>query len=341
MTLWPTFNRKASFPQVKLLKEYKHTSPLVSCRIDPTGQYAFMGAQDNTIQRLDLATGEKSPFAGHKSWVRALAFREGAAGTAFFSGGYDGQVLTWECAAAAPNPFRSTPAHKGWVRALAVSPDGDLLASCGNDNLVKTWGTGDGKLLKEFTGHTSHVYNVAFHPTKPFLVSGDHRGILKQWDLATGSLVRDLDAAVLHKYDESFRAHIGGVRSMAFNADGSLLACAGITDVTNAFAGVGKPVIALFDWETGKQKHLLRPKEEFQGTMWGVDFLADGTIVGAAGGSGGTLWLWQPDQPQAFFTFKLPNNVRDLAVHPDGKTLAIAFADGTLRTYAIAVKAPA
>ena len=32
---------------------------------------------------------------------------------------------------------------------------------------------------------------------------------------------------------------------MAFNRDGSLLACAGITDVTNAFAGVGKPAVAL------------------------------------------------------------------------------------------------
>ena len=47
------------------------------------------------------------------------------------------------------------------------------------------------------------------------------KGVVKHWDLAQGTLARDLDAAVLHKYDNTFLVDIGGVRSMAFNAEGN------------------------------------------------------------------------------------------------------------------------
>jgi hypothetical protein len=120
---------------------------------------------------------------------------------------------------------------------------------------------------------------------------------------------------------------------MAFSADGALLACAGITDVTNAFAGIGKPAMVLFDWANGKQKFLLRPRENFQGTMWGVVQFPTGLIAGCAGGNGGMLWYWKPDAAADVFALKLPNNARDLDLHPDGRRLALAFADGALRVY--------
>ena len=195
--------------------------------------------------------------------------------------------------------------------------------------------------MRELAGHDCHVYDVAFHPDGKHLVSADLKGVLKQWDVETGSPVRDLDARVLHKYDPSFRADHGGIRGMAFNAAGTLLACCGITDVSNAFAGVGKPLTVLFDWPTGKQKQLLVPKENFQGTGWGVGFHRDGFVVGAGGGNGGALWFWKPEQPQAFFTLKLPTNARDLSLHPDGERLAVAFADGAVRVYSMLSKAVA
>src|SRR6185295_1815301 len=102
-------------------------------------------------------------------------------------------------------------------------------------------------------------------------------------------------AKILHKYDASFMADIGGVRSMAFSADGALLACAGIPNVSNAFAGVGNPMIVLFDWASGKTKLQFKPKEAFQGTMWGVGCPQQGYVLGTGGGNGGALWFWKPD----------------------------------------------
>jgi WD40 repeat protein len=317
---------------VKLAKELKHTSPLVGCRIDPSGTFVFAGAQDNAVVRWDLASGKKAALAGHKSWVRALAFEP--ASKTLYSGDWTGRVLAWPLADEKPAPKWDIDAHgRRWVRALAVSPDGKLLASVGNDRRVCLWSAADGKPVRAWEGHDSHVYNVAFHPGGKSLVSADLKGVVKEWDVKDGKLVRQLDAGVLYKYDGTFRADIGGVRGMAFSPDGALLACSGITDVANAFAGVGKPLVVLFDWKGGKRKHLLRPKANFQGTAWGVAFHPDGFVIGVGGGNGGELWFWKPDTGENFHTFKLPNNARDLSLHPDGRRLAVAFYDGGVRVY--------
>lgn len=325
--------------QTKQAQELKHGSPLIGCRFDPSGRFVLASSQDNLLVRWELATSKKTELTGHKSWVRALAFQ--SADKLLFSGDYTGKVLVWNAEVDTPAPLRTIEAHRGWCRALAVSPDGKTLASCGNDRLVKLWSIADGKLLNQMQGHENHVYNVVFHPNGQRLVSADLKGVVKEWDLtAQGGprSIRDLDAAVLYKYDPTFMAEHGGIRSMAFSRDASMLACAGITNVSNAFAGIGNPAVVLFDWATGKRKQLLIAKEAFQGTMWGVVCHPDGFIAGAAGGNGGALFYWKPDQPQSFFTLKLANNARDLDLHPDGKRLAIPFFDGGLRVYDMSAK---
>lgn len=319
------------------VQELKHGSPLIGCRLDPSGKFVFAGAQDNTIQRWELANGKKTTFSAHKSWVRAIAFHPTS--NLMYSGGYEGKLIAWSVDSAAPSPTWARDAHKGWLRALAVSPDGKLLASCGNDLMIRLWSTADGKLLHELPGHASHVYNVAFHPVQPILVSADLKGVIRRWDLHRMKSAGDLDASVLYKFDTGFQADIGGVRSLAFSPNGTLLACAGITEVSNAFAGVGKPLLVLFDWLAGKAKLNLVPKEAFQGTAWGVICHPKGFIAGVGGGNGGMLWFWNPDQAQAFHAVKLPQNARDLDLHRDGRRLAVAFADGTLRIYAMSAKA--
>jgi WD40 repeat protein len=322
--------------QTRPVQELKHTSPLLGCRFDPSGEYVFAGAQDSSVQRWHLASGKKTSLTGLRSWCRALGF--GAADKRLFTGAYDGRLIAWPVEGDAPAPLWAVQAHKGWLRALAVSPDAQTVATCGNDHLVCLWRALDGKPVRELAGHSCHVYNVAFHPDGRHLLSADLKGEVKVWDLTSGAAVRSLDAKVLWKYDPNFMADHGGVRSMAVSGDGALVACAGITDVSNAFAGVGKPAIVLFEWESGKQRFLLRPRENFQGTAWGVGFHPAGYVIGVGGGNGGALWFWKPDAAADVFALKFPNNARDLDLHPDGKRLAVAFADGAVRLYDISPK---
>jgi WD40 repeat protein len=347
-------------------REFKHTSPLVGCRFDPSGRFLFVTAQDNSVQRFDLLTGAKTPLPGHAGWARGLAFvpsgapdpaaveraaaRMTAAGGvlgpaatgfpapaaapfALISADYHGKLIWWDGAAPAPRPVRTVEAHAGWCRSVVVSPDGRTAASCGNDGLVKLWDAATGAARRTLPGHAGHVYNVAFHPSGTRLVSADLQGVVKDWDVTTGACVRDLDARVLHKYDPTFRADIGGARGMAVAPDGRV-AVAGITNVSNAFAGVGNPLVVVFDWADGKPK-ALKPKDAFQGTAWGVGFLADGTVIAGGGGNGGRVWFWAGDDPASSHTLTVPANARDLAVHPAGDRFAVACASGSAFVYTL------
>lgn len=349
--------------KARLQAELKHGRPLIGCRFDPSGRYVFASAEDDSLQRFDLLTGQKMAFEGHKSWVRGLAFvpsksaavvpstalsagaLAGASSTvrkpapfAVISGDYHGKLLWWNGIDDSPKPTKTVAAHDGWIRAVAVSPDGATVASCGNDGLVKLW-SADGRAIRTLAGHASHVYNVAFHPDGKRLVSADLKGTIKDWDIAGGTVVRELDAKVLHKYDSGFAADIGGIRGIAFNPAGTQLACIGITDVSNAFAGVGNPLVVRFDWAEGKPSQL-KPKEAFQGTGWAVGIRADVTVIGAGGGGQGRIWFWNAADGANVHTVSVPANARDMAVHPDGASLAIAGANGMCYLYTLTAATP-
>jgi len=343
---------KADATAVRLVQTIAHDRPLLTCRFDPGGDFIFAGAEDNNFHRWDLFSGESVHAKGHKSWVGTLALltagEQAASGQVvtgpivtgpIVTGGHEGKLVWWNALDAAPAPVRTIDAHKGYVRAVAVSPDGALVATGGNDAMVRVWSSADGTLVKELSGHARHVYNVAFHPSGRQLVSGDLMGVLKQWEVGSWNLVRDLDAKLLSKYDPTFKADVGGIRGIDFSPDGKSLAVAGITEVSNAFAGLGVPAVLLFDWESGKQVKVLKPKENIQGSVWGVRFHpAGGFLIGAGGGGAGAMWFWKPDDEKSFHTIALPSVAYDLVLHPDGLRLAVPLFDKTIRIYDLAPK---
>jgi WD40 repeat protein len=318
-------------------QQLAHTSPVLSCRFDPRGRFVFAGAEDNTVQRWDLASAAKTPLTAHDSWVKSLAFS--ADGETLVTGGYDGRLVWWPATAEKPAASRKIDAHAGWVRGLSVGGEGKLLASCGNDKLVKLWNLSDGALVREFPGHDSHVYSVLFHPSGQFILSGDLKGVINQWETATGKLVRTFDAKALHSYNGGQQVDFGGVRGLALSPDGKHLAAGGLFNASNPLGAVHDPVVLLFEWETQKlvQTHIA---EGFKGAAWRVLYLPDGTLTAVCGGStGGAISFWKPDQNKELFRAPLPNLARDFDLHPDGVQLAVAHFDRHVRLCKMAAKA--
>ncbi len=320
-------------------KELKIGSPLISCRYEPKGRFIFAGAQDYHMWRWEPATGKKVQLKGADAWVRAIGFSKD--GQTMLTGGYDGRLLWWPVSGnEGDKPTRAVDAHHGWIKAVAVSPDGKLIATSGNDRLIKLWNFADGKPVRTLTGHERRVYNIAFHPDGTHLVSSDLKCNIFDWEIATGKLARKLKAEKMHSYDKVFKADIGGARSMLFTADGAKLAIGGITNVTNAFAGVGNPAVVILDWKTGKNLMQHLAKETFRGVAWGLALLSNGTIIAGAGGSsGGQIYFWKPDGKNEFHKLKMKDTCRDLHLAPDQTHFVTAHYDGHLRICKMAEKA--
>jgi WD40 repeat protein len=327
-----------------ITRELKHGKPLVSCRFDPTGRYVFAGAEDDSIQRWDLKTepADVKPvaFAAHDGWVFALAVSHD--GKILLSGGTDGKLIWWRAddEAKAPKLLRIVAAHHGWIRSVAISPDHKQVATCGNDRKVRLWSLVDGKPVLDLPGHSKPVYRVLYTPDGKHLISADLMGLIIQWDVRTGKEARRLDASKLHLYEAGQGVDYGGVRDLSLSRDGIYLACSGLINASNPLGAVSNPAVLVIDWKTGPMKTLQHPKEDVKGVAWGVRFHPDGFIVAASGGtSGGFLWFLRPDQENEFFKLRMPNNARDLDVHPDGTQLATAHHDGVVRVSAMRAKA--
>lgn len=71
--------------------------------------------------------------------------------------------------------------HRDGVYAIALSPDGQTIASGSADKTIKLWHLSTGELLGTFTGHTHTVTAVAFTASGEMLVSGSLDKTIKIW----------------------------------------------------------------------------------------------------------------------------------------------------------------
>jgi WD40 repeat protein len=72
------------------------------------------------------------------------------------------------------------------VRSVAFSPDGQILASGGDDNKITLWDVATGQERAILQEHRHLVWSVAFSPDGRILASGSGIGdsTIKLWDVS-------------------------------------------------------------------------------------------------------------------------------------------------------------
>jgi len=320
----------------ELLKKYEPkdagviaAEPQVSAaRYSPCGKVLVAGGYDAHVRRWNVepaaagetpAPRELAPLTGHHAWVEGVAFR--ADGELLFTADSWGMLCCWAgyTTEAPAQKWKHDQAHDGWIRALAVNPDGKLLASCAADKFVRVWNADNGTGQHEIKLENGPL-TLRFAPDGTLLV-GDERGIISQLKL-DGTLVRKFDASSL--YALSRLQDVGGVFAMATDKEGKLLAAGGTTP-KNGGTVVGIPTLLVFDIATGEQKHKASLGSDNDCYVADLHLHDEGfvsLITFGTPGQGQLLYL-MPGDDKPFFTKKL-TNPHSLAWHPDGKRMAIA-----------------
>ena len=104
----------------------------------------------------------------------------------------------------------------GWVNSIALSPDGQRIASALHDHTIHVWDAATGEVVAgPFPGHTDSVRSVAFSLDCQRIATGSSDRTIRVWDAVTGEVVAS-----------PFTGHTSWINSVAFSPDGERIALA-------------------------------------------------------------------------------------------------------------------
>jgi eukaryotic-like serine/threonine-protein kinase len=186
----------------QFVAEVRHPSGAVgSVALSPDGATVLTGGYDGRVRLWDAATGV--PRGGPMrhappSWVHGVAFSPDGRWLVSASGDYDTHGNAWEKArekaavaglwdAASGQLLVELRGHVREVIAVAVSPDGQVIATASRDRTARLWDR-SGKSVGAPLRHHDWVTSVAFSPDGRTLLTASNDRYARLWEIATGEL---------------------------------------------------------------------------------------------------------------------------------------------------------
>lgn len=198
-------------------------------------------------------------------------------------------------AAYAPGTSRLLAGHTNRVRGVAVSTDGRVSVSGGEDGQVILWDLRTGKALRTLKDSGAQVTGVALSPQADTAAAATENNVLV-WDLNTGALLKTLSG------------HSASVLAVAYSPDG-----------TQLLSGSDDTTVILWDLASGRPSTTLRGHS---GAVQAVAFSPEGTSA-VSGAVDKTIIVWdlQTGKPQLDPLVGHTDTVTTVAWSPDSRSI--------------------
>jgi WD40 repeat protein len=163
------------------------------------------------------------------------------------------------------------------VAAVAISPDGKVLTTGGNDRVIRRWDLATGEPIRDPKTRGGSTFEVQFSPKGEILATGNDKSLFL-WEAATGRMIREL------------KGHTGDILSARFAPDGKTLISAskdGTVRIWNTDTGEEIQMIS-------EHKALLKPNPKRDPEIYHADGIALGpdgkTLALSRGDLGVRVW---------------------------------------------------
>lgn len=262
--------------------------PVLSVAFSPDGGTVAAGSDEGKVWLWKLSDPSHPSQLDHGGRVFSVAYSPDGKFLASGSGDTgDTNVKIWDLQgdpkpAVRTLPFTRTDEMKtapaggqvpsnNYIRALAFSPDGKLLATGSADKLIRLWqvqGTSSSPDLT-LAGHTGIVYTVAFSPDGKLLASGSNDMTVRLWSLPDGK-----------PFGKPLSDQTASITGVAFSPDGRVLASGSSDGTVNV-------------WRLDDGSKLADLKEPSDKTT-SVAFAPDGSVLvsGSGAANDGKIRVW-------------------------------------------------
>ncbi len=275
------------------------------------------GGEDTHVHLWDADRGARvAVLAAHQHPIRALACLsdvriggQGAGAAWLATADESGVIYLWDLHTLRP--------HHHWqedrtvIRALSFSATGALLASAGDNGLVRIWEPLQGRLLQTIQAHARAVATATFSAQSPsLLATNGYDRLIRLWNATNGQALQ-----VLHGYRN--KAYVAHFQPPA----GKLLA-----------TGHADGMVRLWQFDAGTPR-LQRQLVGHSSNVFTLAFSPEGARL-ASGSNDGTILLWDSTTGQQLRTLSgHSQDIYSVAFSPDGQLLVSTSPDQTIRLW--------
>ena len=300
------------------------TSAFDTADEDQVTSYSKNRKLDFTARLWNVSDGRcLRVFAGHTKSVVGLAIS--ADGSRIVTGSDDSSAKLWD--AENGKCLLTLTGHEHGIGSVAIAPDGNTILTGSGDHTARLWDAKSGRCLQVLTGHEGPIYSVAFSPDGQRVLTGSPDRTARVWDTRTGKELFKLNCGSLFKSrirtgtDDFFGPlpTTDMVLSVAFTLDGASI-----------LTGISSGTSIVWSAADGKRLREIKSKIEENvaqrkspGVCRTVVFSRDGSKI-MTGALDGLVRLWdaQTEKCIQIFGGHGDNEIRAMALSPDGKTLA-------------------